>query len=107
MEESPIEGALAPLKHVMRRQLLRCLNESEPPRTPASLAGRMRRDAAPVIYHLRALVRARMAQRASVGSKREAIEQPYESIVRDDPAVNELLAATAAADERLLPRDAV
>jgi Fe2+ or Zn2+ uptake regulation protein len=106
MAEPPIEGALAALKHVMRRQLLRCLNESESPRTPQSLARQMRREVTPVIYHLRALMRARMVQRVSVESRREAAEQPYESIVGDDPAVNELLAETAADDERLLPRDA-
>jgi hypothetical protein len=105
MAEPPIEGALAPLKHAMRRQLLRCLNESPKPRTPESLAGQMRREAAPVIYHLRALIRACMAQRVSVESRREAADQPYESIVRDDPAVNQLLDETADADERLLPRD--
>lgn len=106
MAEPPIEGALAPLKHVMRRQLLRCLNESEEPRTAESLARRLRREVTPTIYHLRALRRACMVQRVSVESRREAAEQPFESIIKDDPAVNQLLAETAEEDERLLPRDA-
>jgi DNA-binding transcriptional ArsR family regulator len=104
MAESPIEGSLSPLKHVMRRQLLRSLNESEDARTPQSLAGQMRKGITTVSYHLRALKIARMAL-VSHRSENGTIEPFYDSAVRDDEAVAKILAETAEADERILPRN--
>jgi predicted ArsR family transcriptional regulator len=105
MEEPPIEGSLSSLKHVMRRQLVRCLNESEDPRTPESLAGQMRQEVTPVSYHLRALTESGMATRVTRKPERGAATRFYGSAVKDNPAVQKLLDETAEADEQRLPRN--
>lgn len=105
MEEPPIEDSLFSLKHVMRRQLIRCLNESEDLRTPQSLADQMRQQVTRVSYHLRALKQSGMATRVTSKPKRGAATRFYGSAVKDHPAVQKILDETAEADEQRLPRN--
>lgn len=105
MEEPPIEGSLAPLKHLMRRQLVRCLNESEDLRTPESLAGQMRQGVTRVSYHLRALKHSGMTTLETHRPKQGAATRFYGSAVKDNPTVQQLLDETAEADEQRLPRN--
>lgn len=105
MAESPIGGSLAPLKHVIRRQLLRCLNESEDPRSPESLAEQVQQEVASTSYHLQALAGAHMAKQEVRKRKRAPAQCLYSSTVKDDPAVQKILDETAESDEQRLPRN--
>ncbi len=107
MTEPPIDGSLAVLKHVMRRQLLRCLNESEDFRTSESLAGQVQGKLTAVSYHLRTLERARLASIEIRRSKRGVAERFYGSRMKGDPAVEKFLEETAESDEKQLPRKPV
>jgi DNA-binding transcriptional ArsR family regulator len=104
MAEQPIEVSLASLKHVVRRQLLRCLGDSEEPRTPSSLGEQMGTSTCVASYHLRALEGAGLARLASREPESGSAGHRYAAAVGDDAAVRKVLDETAEADERLLPR---
>lgn len=105
MADQPLGGILPVLKHVMRRQLLRCLIESEDLRTPESLADQMSKNISTVSYHARVLGDARLAKQTSHKPKRGPIEYFYGATVEGNAEVMKILAETAESDERLLPRN--
>jgi predicted ArsR family transcriptional regulator len=106
MPESPIDDTNGALEHVVRRQLLRSLNESEDPRTPESLAEQVRQRLAHVSYHLRTLGNTKLAG-VEVGKAKGRAQRLYSSKVKDNPAVEKILTETAESDERQLPRKRV
>jgi DNA-binding transcriptional ArsR family regulator len=104
MADQPLGGILPALKHVTRRQLLRCLIESEGPRTAEDLADQVPKSLSAVSYHLRVLSGAGLAKPAGRKRKRGPVELLYGATVEDNAPVLKLLAETAESDERLLPR---
>lgn len=105
MADQPLGSVLPVLKHVMRRQLLRCLIESEDLRTPQGLADQVPKNIATVSYHARVLKNAGLAKLVSRKPKRGPVERFYGSIAEDNAEVMKILAETAESDERLLPRN--
>jgi DNA-binding transcriptional ArsR family regulator len=104
MTELPLGWSRSPLEHVVRRQLLRCLNESERPRALPSLSDELQINLAAVAYHLAPLRQAEMAELVVPRPEQRGDRELYDSAVRDDAEIAELLEETAAADELLRPR---
>ncbi len=104
MADQPLGSILPVLKHVMRRQLLRCLIESEDLRGPKSLAKQISKNISTVGYHARVLSEAHLAKQTIHKPKRRPIEYFYGATVEGNAEVMKILAETAESDERLLPR---
>lgn len=90
---------------MLRRQLLRCLIESDEPRSPVSLAEQMDLKLSTVGYHVRVLKNFDVAVLVGRGSVRGATQHFYETVVADNPIVKSILAETLESDERELPRN--
>jgi predicted ArsR family transcriptional regulator len=90
---------------VLRRQLLRCLIESDEPRSPVRLAEQMNLSLSTVGYHVRALKKSGAAVMVGRRSVRGATQHFYETVVADNPIVKSILAETLESDEKELPRN--
>jgi predicted ArsR family transcriptional regulator len=105
LSEPPIHNLISALKSVLRRQLLRCLIESDEPRSPVRLAEQMGLKLSTVGYHMHVLKDSGVAVLVGWRPVRGATEHFYETVVADNPIVKSILAETRESDEREMPRN--
>lgn len=104
MADPSTREASPALHHVLRRQILRCMEEGDAPRSPSQIARQTRRPLSNVSYHVRVLRNCQAIARARRVAAGKATEHFYRSLVPGNPLVEELLRATEAEDEEELPR---
>lgn len=104
MADPNARDAIHALHHVLRRQILRCLEEGDEPRSPSEIAKQMQVSVSKVSYHMNVLRGRDAVVQARRTAARGAVEPFYRSMVPGNLLVEELLRVTEAEDEDELPR---
>jgi len=98
-DESGRYNLISALNHKMRRQMLRRLNRSEDPLSPAKLSEQMKVPLSNASYHMDVLRKCGATAVVDEQRVRGAVEHFHESQVVDHPGVRAMLDETEAGDE--------
>jgi DNA-binding transcriptional ArsR family regulator len=99
MADPAKKNLTAALNHPLRRVVLRRLNASKDPLSPARLAERLCASLSDVSYHVTVLRKCGVVEIVKEQQVRGAIEHLFVSKVVDNQAVQAMLAETEAEDE--------